>query len=155
MEVDVEGDTGVPLLSGSDSLLVDLVGETVVDEAVVALISTNDEDDISEGGILGKAPVFDGDLLGGVVLQLVGVDGLDHVIVGVDGMLLKVTDETVAGSWEEDVEGDVHEDEAELDKLDDDFLVPAEGLQVHEGEEMHSLVLGLVHQGLGSEERMT
>jgi hypothetical protein len=67
----------------------------VIDVAVVGLVGAHHSDDVLERGVMGEAPVVDGNGRSGHVLDLAGLDVLEVLGVGVDGLLLEVSDDAV------------------------------------------------------------
>jgi hypothetical protein len=118
----------------------------VIDVAVVGLVGAHHSDDVLERGVRGEAPVVDGNGRRGHVLDLAGVDVPEVLGVGVDGLLLEVSDDAVRELGGDEVAEEVGVEEDALHGEDERALVPRRLGHLHEGHEVHALVLGLLQQ---------
>lgn len=148
VQIHGERTPGVPLLDRDRSLLIVGISQGVVHKAMVCFIGANHKQSVAESRVLGKAPVVLRDLRSGAVLQRVAVDSADHFRVGIDGVLLQEPHETMGSAWCEDEQEGKERDEGELRDADEELLYRREFRVGAHGEEVHSLVLRLVDEGL-------
>ena len=120
----------------------------MIDFPMLRLVRAHVQEQVAHGALaLGHLPVVDGDVghlevWVGPLGQVAGVDLLDDAAVGVDGLLLEVADEAVAGARGEEVRQE-HAVEEDALRADDGHLhEPARLGQLEEGEQVHALVVG-------------
>ena len=118
----------------------------VIDVAVVRLVGAHHDNHILERRISWELPVVDGNGRRGDVLDLAGLEVLEVLGVGVDGLLLEVADDTVRELGGDEVAEEVGVEEDALHGEDERALVPLGLGHLHEGHEVHALVLRLLQQ---------
>ena len=132
------------------ALLVE-VAQRVVDLAVLGLVGAHVQQQVAHRALaLGHLPVLDGDLGRGHVLplgQLARLQVVDGPRVRDDRLLLQVPHEAVAGARRDEVRQEEAVEEDALRAQDHQPHEPARLGELHEGEEVHALVVGLFEEG--------
>lgn len=148
MEIDRELQASIPFCVRRRKFLVILVAERVVDKTVVSFISTNHQKGIAKGGIFGKSPVGLGDVSGGRIVEKTVVNAVDHFRVGVHGVLLQEADQAMGCTGSKNVHEGEESDKTDLAESNEELLHTRQRGVCSDGEQVHALVLSLVHEGL-------
>ena len=127
--------------------------QRVVDLAMLRLVGPHVEHQMPHRAlVLGHLPVVDrnvGNLKVGIgpLGQVAGLDLLDDAAVGVHGFLLDVADEAVARPRRQQVREEHAVEEDALRAQDGHLHEPSRFGELHEGEEVHPLVVGFFEKG--------
>ena len=128
------------------------VAKRVVHLAVLGLVGANVQQQVSHGPlVLRHVPIFNGDLGCRELLparQLPGIEVADGLGVGPDRLLLQVPDEAMTDLWRQEVGQEHAVVEDPLGSEDHEFHEPARLGHLHEGEQMHSLIVCLLQERL-------
>mmetsp|Transcript_25747 Transcript_25747/g.39158 ORF Transcript_25747/g.39158 Transcript_25747/m.39158 type:complete len:239 (+) Transcript_25747:570-1286(+) len=122
----------------------DQVADVVIHQAVIGFISTHHQDHVPQGCVLRHVVVLDSNLWSRNVLDLASIHHLEHFRVGVHSLFLEIPSEAVRNAGCDEVEEGVGRKEADLANNHQQALVPAHIGQLHEGHEVHPLVLRFV-----------